>query len=123
MVFVLLREYPGTLRELRECLFYSESGFPEIGVVPRALIILSKITYTYIFRKFSLTLLKFPRVSFKSVMFFFPQGRSAADVLSETSGTYKTYTYISEMLGDKLLLELMQHVLTLTFAKYLELEM
>ena len=37
----LLREYPGTagtLRELREWPFHSESVFPEIGVVPRLLI-------------------------------------------------------------------------------------
>ena len=33
----LLREYPGTLRELREWPFHSESAFPEIGVVPRLL--------------------------------------------------------------------------------------
>ena len=33
----LLREYPGTLRELREWPFHSESFFPEIGVVPRLL--------------------------------------------------------------------------------------
>ena len=33
----LLREYPGTLRELREWPFHSESVFPEIGVVPRLL--------------------------------------------------------------------------------------
>ena len=33
----LLREYPGTLQELREWLFHSESVFPEIGVVPRLL--------------------------------------------------------------------------------------
>ena len=33
----LLREYPGTLRELREWPFRSESVFPEIGVVPRLL--------------------------------------------------------------------------------------
>ena len=30
-------EYPGTLRELREWPFHSESVFPEIGVVPRLL--------------------------------------------------------------------------------------
>ena len=30
----LLREYPGTLRELRKWPFHSESVFPEIGVVP-----------------------------------------------------------------------------------------
>ena len=35
----LLREYPGTLRELREWPFHSESIFPEIGVVPRLLIL------------------------------------------------------------------------------------
>ena len=34
----LLREYPETLRELREWPFHSESGVPEIGVVPRLLI-------------------------------------------------------------------------------------
>ena len=34
----LLRECPGTLRELREWPFHSESVFPEIGVVPRLLI-------------------------------------------------------------------------------------
>ena len=34
----LLREYPGTLPELREWPFRSESVFPEIGVVPRLLI-------------------------------------------------------------------------------------
>ena len=34
----LLREYPGTLRELREWPFHSESVFLEIGVVPRLLI-------------------------------------------------------------------------------------
>ena len=33
----LLREYPGTLRELQEWPFHSESVFPEIGVVPRLL--------------------------------------------------------------------------------------
>ena len=33
----LLREYPGTLPELREWSFHSESFFPEIGVVPRLL--------------------------------------------------------------------------------------
>ena len=33
----LLREYPGTFRELREWPFHSESVFPEIGVVPRLL--------------------------------------------------------------------------------------
>ena len=33
----LLREYPGTLSELREWPFHSESVFPEIGVVPRLL--------------------------------------------------------------------------------------
>ena len=33
----LLREYPGTLRELREWPLHSESFFPEIGVVPRLL--------------------------------------------------------------------------------------
>ena len=33
----LLREYPGTLQELREWPFHSESVFPEIGVVPRLL--------------------------------------------------------------------------------------
>ena len=33
----LLREYPGTLRELREWPFHSESVFPEIGLVPRLL--------------------------------------------------------------------------------------
>ena len=33
----LLREYPGTLRELREWPVHSESVFPEIGVVPRLL--------------------------------------------------------------------------------------
>ena len=33
----LLREYPGTLPELREWPFRSESVFPEIGVVPRLL--------------------------------------------------------------------------------------
>ena len=33
----LLREYPGTLPELREWPFCSESVFPEIGVVPRLL--------------------------------------------------------------------------------------
>ena len=33
----LLREYPGTLPELREWPFHSESVFPEIGVVPRLL--------------------------------------------------------------------------------------
>ena len=33
----LLREYPGTLLELRECPFHSESVFPEIGVVFRLL--------------------------------------------------------------------------------------
>ena len=33
----LLREYPGTLRDLREWPFHSESVFPEIGVVPRLL--------------------------------------------------------------------------------------
>ena len=31
----LLREYPGTLRELREWPVHSERVFPEIGVVPR----------------------------------------------------------------------------------------
>ena len=31
----LLREYPGTLPELREWPFHSESVFPEIGVVSR----------------------------------------------------------------------------------------
>ena len=35
----LLREYPGTLPELREWPFRSESVFPEIGVVPRLLTI------------------------------------------------------------------------------------
>ena len=34
----LLREYPGTLPELREWPFHYESVFPEIGVVPRLLI-------------------------------------------------------------------------------------
>ena len=34
----LLREYPGTLPELREWPFRSESFFPKIGVVPRLLI-------------------------------------------------------------------------------------
>ena len=34
----LLREYPGTLPELREWPFRSEGVFPEIGVVPRLLI-------------------------------------------------------------------------------------
>ena len=33
----LLREYPGTLSELREWPFRSESVFPEIGVVPSLL--------------------------------------------------------------------------------------
>ena len=33
----LLRKYPGTLPELREWPFHSESVFPEIGVVPRLL--------------------------------------------------------------------------------------
>ena len=33
----LLREYPGTLPELREWPFHSESVFPKIGVVPRLL--------------------------------------------------------------------------------------
>ena len=33
----LLQEYPGTLPELREWPFHSESVFPEIGVVPRLL--------------------------------------------------------------------------------------
>ena len=33
----LFREYPGTLPELREWSFHSESVFPEIGVVPRPL--------------------------------------------------------------------------------------
>ena len=33
----LLREYPGTLQELREWPFHSESVFLEIGVVPRLL--------------------------------------------------------------------------------------
>ena len=33
----LLREYPGTLRELREWPFHSESFFLEIGVAPRLL--------------------------------------------------------------------------------------
>ena len=33
----LLREHPGTLPELREWPFHSESVFPEIGVVPRLL--------------------------------------------------------------------------------------
>ena len=33
----LLREYPGTLRGLREGPFHSESVFPEIGVVSRLL--------------------------------------------------------------------------------------
>ena len=33
----LLREYPGTLPELREWPFCSESVFPKIGVVPRLL--------------------------------------------------------------------------------------
>ena len=33
----LLREYPGTLRELREEPLHSENVFPEIGVVPRLL--------------------------------------------------------------------------------------
>ena len=33
----MLREYPGTLPELREWPFRSESVFPEIGVVPRLL--------------------------------------------------------------------------------------
>ena len=33
----LLRECPGTLPELREWPFHSESFFPEIGVVPRLL--------------------------------------------------------------------------------------
>ena len=33
----LLGEYPGTLRELQEWPFDSESVFPEIGVVPRLL--------------------------------------------------------------------------------------
>ena len=35
----LLREYPGTLPELREWSFQSESVCPEIGVVPRLLIL------------------------------------------------------------------------------------
>ena len=35
----LLREYPGTLRELREWPFHSESVFPEIGVVSTLLTI------------------------------------------------------------------------------------
>ena len=39
----LLREYPGTLPELRERPFRSESVFPEIGVVPRLLNISSKV--------------------------------------------------------------------------------
>ena len=34
----LLREYPGTLPELREWPLHSESVSPEIGVVPRLLI-------------------------------------------------------------------------------------
>ena len=34
----LLLEYPGTLLELREWPFRSESVFPEIGVVPRLLL-------------------------------------------------------------------------------------
>ena len=34
----LLREYPGTLPELREWPFHSESVFSKIGVVPRLLI-------------------------------------------------------------------------------------
>ena len=33
----LLRQYPATLREIQEWPFHSESGFPEIGVVPRLL--------------------------------------------------------------------------------------
>ena len=33
----LVREYPGTLPELREWTYHSESVFPEIGVVPRLL--------------------------------------------------------------------------------------
>ena len=33
----LLREYPGTLPELREWPFHSESVFPEIGMVPSLL--------------------------------------------------------------------------------------
>ena len=43
----LLREYPGTLRELREWPFHSESVFPEIGVVPR-LLKLSAVNYPLI---------------------------------------------------------------------------
>ena len=42
----VLREYPGTLRELREWPCHSESVFPEIGVVPRFLIILVTLTLT-----------------------------------------------------------------------------
>ena len=41
----LLREYPGTLRELREWPFHSESVFPDIGVVPRLLILLNLIVF------------------------------------------------------------------------------
>ena len=39
----MLREYPGTLPELREWPFRSESVFPEIGVVPRLLAILEDL--------------------------------------------------------------------------------
>ena len=35
----LLQEYPGTVPELREWPFHSESVFPKIGVVPRLLAI------------------------------------------------------------------------------------
>ena len=41
----LLREYPGTLRELREWPFHSESVFPEIGVVSRLLNISSELVF------------------------------------------------------------------------------
>ena len=44
----LLREYPGTLPELREWPFHSESVFPEIGVVPRLLILGKKNIFVWL---------------------------------------------------------------------------
>ena len=48
----LLREYPGTLPELREWPFCSESVFPEIGMVPRLLKIFQNSTLETVFRPF-----------------------------------------------------------------------
>ena len=69
---------------------------------------------------FSLTLLRFPRIIFKSVKIS-PQGRSECSsrpsCVSQTSGIYKTYTYYLEMFGinyfSKLFLTLTQLSCTL----------